>query len=116
MRNLGTECDIHPALALDDTGEYTINVFARLLDIFFKAAFIKFQCLENVARLPLVANAYGYDVEFGECFYLVERTAEAEHLYDTLVCMIIAVLSAAVALSNPNGLLLTGNVVAYIFG
>ena len=107
---------MYPALRLQQTREDAVEVFARLLDVFGELALVEFEGLEDVARLPLVADADGHDVQVCEGLDLVALLTHAEHLDDALVGGVDTILRAAVALGNPYALALLADGVADILG
>ena len=108
------EGNMHTAFLLQDAREDAVQVFARLLGIARILRLVEFQGFQNVARLPLVADAHRDDMQVGQGLDLVLRLTHAEHLDDALIRQVDAILRATVALGYPNALLLLLDGVAHI--
>ena len=114
LRNLVAEGEVHPTLRLGDTRQDTVQILTRLLDILAVARLVELERLQDVARLPLIADAHGDDVQFRERLDLIRRLTHAEHLDDALIRLVLTVLRTSVALSDPHALPLLGEHIADI--
>ena len=103
------------SFGLHDACEYAVEVFAGLFDVFCVSAEVYFACLEQVAALPFVADADGYDVQFCQCFQGFLWTAHAEHFDDALVGLVESVLGASVSLRDPDALVFLCDAISDVF-
>ena len=97
---------MHTSLRLKNTCKDTVQILAWLLDIFHLLTLIEFDGFQNVARLPFVRDGYRQDVQLTQGSNLILLLAHTEHLDDALIGLIVTILSSAIALCYPHGLML----------
>ena len=94
-----------------------MQILARLLDVLASAATeVELTRFEDVARLPLVGDGHGDDVQAANGARRVGAVAEGKHLDDAAVRAVVAILRATVALGDPDRLPLLEQRVADIRG
>lgn len=116
MRHGVAQLDVYAPLGLHDAGEDAVQVFAGFLGVLGKLRGVELERLQDVARLPLVGDRHGHDVQLVDGRNLVVGHRQAEHLDDALVGGVVAVLGAAVALGYPHRLAFLRDDMADIVG
>ena len=82
-----------------------MQILALLLDILTAVSTeVELTRLEDVARLPLVGDGHGDDVQATDGARRVGAVAEGKHLDDAAVRAVVAILRATVALGDPDRL------------
>ena len=95
-----------------DTGHDAHHILLRSLDIFLCPGNEEFPCLQDVTRLIFIRDTERNNVEFLEIRSEILRAAHIEHLQQSLLGSVDAVLGTAFTLCDPDGALSGSNRVA----
>ena len=106
---------MYASLWRDDSREDAVKIFTGFLGVAHALRFVKFQGFKHVTRLPFIRYGNRDDVQIGQSFDFIATLAHTKHLDDALVCGVITIFRASIALCYPHTLLLLGNGVADIF-
>lgn len=110
------DMDMHIALGLRDAAEDADDILVRGLGVDARQRSISGDSLHGVARFELIADSHRDDVHPDEILLEVARARHREHLDQSLVRAVVAILRATVALRNPYRAVLFVEDMVYIVG